>query len=64
MKPGTDTHGRHGPPVRRQHAAAIEELAKKVERLAPDRHDPERFWERKSEVADALRRVAREVADG
>lgn len=35
-------------------------LARKVERLAPPSHrDPERFWQDKTELAQALRIIAR-----
>ena len=41
--------------VEREELAA---LAVRVDRLVPDRRDPERFHEEKSELAAALRRLA------
>lgn len=42
-------------------AAHILALADKVRRLAPPGHrDPERFWREKSEIAAAIRQLARE----
>ena len=42
--------------------AALLALAQAVARLAPDRRDPERFHEDKSEIIHELRRLARGVA--
>lgn len=39
--------------------AALEELAARVQRLTIDRRDPERFHEERSEIAHALRCLAR-----
>lgn len=47
------------------HSIAAEKiicLASRVRRLTPDRRDPERFHEEKSELADELRRLARALA--
>ncbi|HQT86803.1 hypothetical protein [Acidiphilium rubrum] len=38
----------------------LAELAARVQRLAPDRRDPERYYCEKSEIAAALRRLARD----
>lgn len=38
------------------------DLAQRVERLTIDRRDPERFFLERSEIVDALRRLARESA--
>ena len=40
----------------------LETLADQVRHLAPDRHNPEAFHEAKSEIAAALRRLARAAA--
>lgn len=37
------------------------DLADRVRRLAPDRHDPERFHADKDAVVDDLRRLARRL---
>ena len=42
----------------------LEALADQVRRLAPDRRDPEAFHEAKSEIAAALRRLARTAGKG
>ena len=39
----------------------IEEIADRVRRLVPSRHDPERFHVEKSEIEHDLRRLAREA---
>jgi hypothetical protein len=39
---------------------ALLELAHRVDRLCPSHRDPERFHEDKSDIAHALRRLARE----
>ena len=46
--------------LRHSPVAELEALALTVRRLSPDRRDPERFHAEKSEVAAALRRLARE----
>ncbi|MEE3502614.1 hypothetical protein [Acidiphilium acidophilum] len=38
---------------------ALADLARRVQRLAPDRRDPERYHAEKSEIAAELRRIAR-----
>ena len=43
-------------------AEELESLADQVCHLTPDRRDPEAFHERKSEIAAALRRLARAAA--
>jgi hypothetical protein len=40
-------------------AALLEDLAHRLERLRPSHRDPEWFHAEKSEIADALRRLAR-----
>jgi hypothetical protein len=40
----------------------LERLAERVRRLSPSHRDPERFHMDKSEIAAALRRLAREIA--
>lgn len=42
----------------------LDELAHAVRRLAPDRHDPERFHVLKSEISARLRAMARAVEGG
>lgn len=39
----------------------LHDLARQVQRLLPDRRDPERFHADKSEIAAALRRLARQM---
>lgn len=39
----------------------LRRLAERVRRLTPDHRDPERFFIERSEVADMLRRLAREM---
>lgn len=39
--------------------AALIELAERVRRLAPDRRDPHRYFEEKSEIAARLEGLAR-----
>ena len=41
----------------------LAELARDVQRLAPDHRNPELFHELKSEIADRLRRAARNLTD-
>jgi hypothetical protein len=40
-------------------AARLAEIARAVGRLIPDRRDPEKFFETRSELAHELRRLAR-----
>ena len=40
---------------------ALVEIADRVRRLVPSRHDPEKFHVEKSEIEHDLRRLAREV---
>jgi hypothetical protein len=42
-------------------AERLDELARRVRRLSPDRRDPERYHLDKSEIERDLRRLAREV---
>ena len=42
----------------------LEALARRIDRLVPDRRDPEAFHVEKSEVAAALRRLANETTRG
>ena len=44
-------------------AADLAELARDVQRLAPDHQNPELFHELKSDIADRLRRAARNLTD-
>ena len=37
---------------------ALTDLARRVQRLSPDRRDPERYHAEKSEIAAELRRIA------
>ncbi len=37
---------------------SLDALALRVERLSPSHRDPERFFEERSEIAEALRRAA------
>jgi hypothetical protein len=39
----------------------LDELAHRVGRLAPSRHDPEHYHAEKSEIAFELRRLARRI---
>ena len=39
-------------------ADAIEEIASRLDRLSVSRHDPERFFEERSELAHLLRKEA------
>lgn len=39
-------------------AGRLQQLSKQVARLIPDRRDPERFFEERSEVAYELREIA------
>jgi len=39
----------------------LTDIANAVQRLTPDRRDPERFHAEKSEIVAALRRLAREI---
>jgi len=39
----------------------LTDIADAVQRLTPDRRDPERFHAEKSEIVAALRRLAREI---
>jgi hypothetical protein len=41
-------------------AERLRDLAERLARLAPSRHDPERFHIDKSDLVDALRRLARD----
>ncbi|WAJ26868.1 hypothetical protein [Antarcticirhabdus aurantiaca] len=41
----------------------IERLARRVERLSVSRHDPEAFFEERSEIVAELRREASRAAD-
>jgi hypothetical protein len=47
----------------RQDATALADLARAVVRLCPGRRDPERFWQDKSDIAHALRSLARRLGD-
>jgi hypothetical protein len=40
-------------------AEQLRDLARRVDRLVPDRREPDRFHEDKSEIAGDLRRLAR-----
>jgi hypothetical protein len=42
-------------------AERLDDLARRVRRLSPDRRDPERYHLDKSEIERDLRRLAREV---
>lgn len=42
-------------------AEQLRTLAQDVRRLSPDRRDPERYFETKSEIEQKLRRLAREL---
>ena len=44
--------------------ATLTSLASRVRRLVPSHSNPERFHEEKSEIAHALRILAREVSHG
>ncbi len=44
-------------------AELLEELARRVDRLAPSRTDPEAFHADKSEIAEILRLLAGDVAE-
>jgi hypothetical protein len=54
MTDGRIAHGHDGGGV----PGALRELSTRVGRLMPDRRDPERFHEERSELADELRRLA------
>lgn len=41
----------------------LRKLARQVERLEPDRRDPEKFHVDKSEIAGELKRIAKEAAE-
>jgi hypothetical protein len=41
-------------------AEALVDLARRVARLSPDRRDPERFFEERSDLVAELRKLARE----
>ncbi|MBB2163840.1 hypothetical protein HLH26_04685 [Gluconacetobacter sp. 1b LMG 1731] len=43
------------------HAGPLDDLARAVQRLIPDRRDPEKFHADKSEIVAMLRRMAREA---
>ena len=43
----------------REPAERLAELARQIGRLAPDWRDPERYYERRSELAEEARRLAR-----
>lgn len=45
-------------------AATLYALARRIQRLMPSRHDPEAFHIEKSELADALRHLARALEAG
>lgn len=53
MKVRTDGH--HEPAF----SEIVEDLAHRVSRLGPDRRDPHRFHEEKSEIAHQLRELSR-----
>ncbi len=40
------------------------QLARQVGRLRPDWHNPERFFEERSELESELRTIARQVSNG
>jgi hypothetical protein len=42
-------------------AGRLQQLSRRVARLIPDRRDPERFFEERSEVAYELREIAGKV---
>ena len=42
----------------REPSARLAELARAIGRLAPDWRDPERYYERRSELAEEARRLA------
>lgn len=44
--------------LRKPHPDTLHDLASRVSRLIPCRHDPERFHAEKSEIAHDLRRMA------
>lgn len=54
-KPMPDRKSEHGL------AERIDDLARRVGRLSPSRHDPERFFVERSEIEDELRRAARRI---
>lgn len=43
------------------HRETLADLARRVQRLSPDRRDPERYHAEKSEIAAELRRLARDT---
>jgi hypothetical protein len=45
-------------------AGRLQQLSRRVARLIPDRRNPERFFEERSEVAYELREIASEVGRG
>ena len=56
----------HTPPWRgaggdREPAERLTELARQINRLAPDWQRPEQFFETRSEIAAEIRRVARTI---
>lgn len=46
-----------------QDAAQLRELASAVQRLVPDRHDPEAFFVNRSEIAAQLRKLAQSPSE-
>jgi hypothetical protein len=49
-------------PPRPEPADALASLARRVERLSPDRCNPERFYFERGDITDELRRLARQVS--
>lgn len=43
-------------------SARLSELARRIGRLSPPRHDPNKFFEERSELEHEARRMAREVS--
>jgi hypothetical protein len=43
-------------------SAQLHQIAHRLERLAPNAHDPERYFEQKSEIIRALKILARRPA--
>lgn len=41
-------------------AERLSALARRVDRLSPSRHDPERFFEERDEISTALKQLARD----
>ena len=50
------------PPTALSSSDRMEALARRVECLSPSRHDPEKFFEERSEIAHDLRREATQLA--